>query len=207
MRYTAIAASLRHISRQQDGSVATEFALVAAPLIFLLFAIIELGLMFVTNINLSNATLQVARQVRTGGIVAAGSSVATSSGVLLTLADFKQAICNGLSMVPKTTCTSQLQIDIRTQSSFGQASANPMTGSTFNNASLCYYSGSGGSIVELRIYYLWPIATPVLLSALVNTSTYRSGSTTTTGSYRVLQSAEAFKIEPNSSGSNPGSGC
>lgn len=198
---------LKQILRRRDGAAAIEFALVATPFIFILFAIIEIGLIFVTNINLNNATLLLARQIRTGGIVAPGSSATSSSGIVLDLADFKTAICNNLPMVPSATCTTQLQVDIRTQTGFGSTSPSPFTGTTFSNSALCYFSGAGGSIVEFKAYYLWPVATPILLSALVNATTYKSGSTSTSGNFYVLQSAEAFKIEPNASGSNPGGGC
>ncbi len=193
--------------RRRDGVAAVEFALVAMPFVFILFAIIEIGLIFVTNINLSNATLLLARQIRTGGIIAPGVATTSSSGVALSPADFKTAICNNLTMVPAAACTTQLQVDIRTQSSFGQASANPISGTTFDNASFCFYSGASGSIVEFRAYYLWPVATPVLLSALVNATSYKAGATTTAGNFYILRSAEAFKIEQNSSGANSGSGC
>lgn len=193
--------------RRRDGAAAIEFALVATPFMFLLFGIIEMGIIFVTNINLSNATLLLARQIRTGGIMAPGSSATSSSGISLDLADFKTAICNKLLMVPSATCTAQLQVDIRTQSAFGVASTNPVNNKNFNNSSLCYYSGANGSIVEFRSYYLWPIATPILLSALANATSYTVGTTTTSGNFFVLQSAEAFKVEPNSSGTNSGSGC
>lgn len=193
--------------RRRDGAAAVEFAIVATPFIFLLFAIIEIGLIFVTNINLNNATLLLARQIRTGGIIAPGSSATSSSGISLDLADFKTAICNNLPMVPSATCTTQLQVDIRTQSAFGTASPSPFTGKNFSNSSLCYFSGAGGSIVEFHAYYLWPVATPILLSALVNATSYNSGSTSTSGNFYVLQSAEAFKIEPNSSGATATSGC
>lgn len=198
---------LKRTIRRRDGAAAIEFALVASPFIFMLFAIIEIGIIFVTNINLNNATLLLARKIRTGGIVAPGSSTTTSSGIVLSLADFKTAICNNLPMVPSATCTTQLQIDIRTQNGFGSTAPSPLTGNTFSNSALCYYSGASGSIVEFKAYYLWPVATPILTSALVNATTYKSGSASTSGNFYVLQSAEAFKIEPNSSGANPGSGC
>lgn len=199
--------SLTQILRRRDGAAAVEFAIVASPFVFLLFAIIEIGLVFVTNINLNNATLLLARKIRTGGIIAPGSTATTSSGVTLDLADFKTQICASLPMVPSATCTTQLQVDIRTQAAFGTASPSPFTGKSFSTSALCYFSGAGGSIVEFHVYYLWPVATPILLSALVNATSYQNGSTTTSGNYYVLQSAEAFKIEPNSSGSNSGSGC
>lgn len=198
---------LKRVLRRRDGAAAIEFALVVTPLMFMLFAIIEIGIIFVTNINLNNATLLLARRIRTGGIVAAGSSVTSSSGLVLSLADFKTAICNNLLMVPSATCTTQLQVDIRTQNNFGSTAPSPFSGKSFSNSALCYYSGQGGSIVEFKAYYLWPVATPILTSALVNATTYKSGSTNTSGNFYVLQSAEAFKIEPNNSGNNGGSGC
>lgn len=200
-------ASLKRVLRRRDGAAAIEFAIVVTPLVFMLFAIIEIGIIFVTNINLNNATLLLARQIRTGGIVAAGSSVTSSSGLVLSLADFKTAICKNLIMVPSATCTTQLQVDIRTQNNFGSTAPSPFAGTTFSNSALCYYSGQGGSIVEFKAYYLWPVATPILTAALVNATTYKSGSSSTSGNFYVLQSAEAFKVEPNNSGSNGGSGC
>lgn len=205
--FNAPLAYLKRIIRRRDGAAAIEFALVATPFIFMIFAIIEVGLIFVTNINLNNATLLLARKIRTGGIIAPGSSATSSSGVTLDLADFKVQICNNLAMVPSATCTTQLQVDIRTQAAFGSTSPSPFVGKTFNNAALCYFSGAGGSIVEFKAYYLWPVATPILLSALVNATAYNSGGTSTSGNFYVLQSAEAFKIEPNSSGANSGGGC
>ena len=194
--------------RKRNGAAALEFALIASPFIFLLFAITEIGLLFIANINLANATMALARQIRTGGIVAPGQATTTSSGVSLDLADFKTAICNMMTIVPTATCLSNLQVDIRTQAGFsGQVAPTPLAGGIFNSSSFCYYSGAGGSIVEFRAFYLWPVATPVLLSALVNATTYRTASTSTTGSYYVLVSSEVFKIEQNSSGSNNGSGC
>lgn len=194
--------------RHRNGAAAVEFALIASPFVFILFAIIEIGMIFVANINLANATLILARQIRTGGIVAPGAAQTSSSGVALDLADFKVAICNQMQIVPTAVCLAQLQVDVRTQSAFnGQTAPNPLSGKTFNNSSLCFYSGSGGSIVEFRAFFLWPVVTPVLLSALVNASTYTAGTTSTSGNFYMLVSSEVFKIEQNSSGSNNGSGC
>lgn len=194
--------------RDRRGVVAVEFAIIAAPFLYVLFAIIESGLIFVANIDLSNATMALARQIRTGAITAV-SSTATTSGTVLSLNDFKNAICTKMAFVPVATCNAQLQVDVRIQSAFGGASsaANPLSSGNFNNASLCFYSGSAGAIVEFRSFYLWPISTPFLFSALVNATSYTVNGQTSTGNFRVLLSAEAFKIEQNSSGANSGSGC
>ena len=192
----------------KDGAAAVEFAIAAVPFFYLLFAIIEVGLIFVANISLSNATFAMARQLRTGRIVAQGNSATGGTGAAMNLANFKIAICNQMPIVPNSVCLAQLQVDVRTLSSFsGQSPPSPTASNTFNNASLCYFSGSGGSIVEFRAFYLWQINTPLLFSALVNTTTYTSNGTTTSGNYYVLNSAEVFKVEQKSAGANTGSGC
>ena len=194
--------------RSRRGVAAVEFALVAMPFIFMLFAIIESGLIFVAQIDLSNATMSLARKIRTGAIMATGAS-STTSGPVLSLSDFKKAICNSMNFIPVNTCTAQLQIDVRTQSSFGgaQALAVPVVNMNFDNSTLCYFSGQSGSIVELRAFYLWTVNTPLLLTPLVNANAYTVGGTTAAGNYHVITSAEAFRVEQNNSGKNTGAGC
>ena len=194
--------------RSRRGAVAVEFALAVLPFLFVLFAIIESGLIFVAQIDLSNATMFLARQIRTGNLMAAGASSSTS-GITLSIADFKTAVCNSMNFIPTNTCATQLQVDIRTQSSFGggQTLGVPIVNMNFNNSALCYYSGQSGSIVELRAFYLWPVNTPLILSALVNATAYTSSGVTAYGNYSVIVSAEAFRVEQNSSGTNAGSGC
>ena len=182
--------------------------MVGLPLFFLLFAILELGLIFVLNFNLSNASSAVGRQLRVGTVVAPGASVTSSSGTQLDLSDFKTAICNKIGLVPTATCMSQLQVDVRTLSSFqNQTAPNPLSSGTFNSTGLCYYSGAAGSVVEFRAYYLWPVITPVLLSGLVNATSIVTGSGTSSGNWFAVSSTEVFKNEPSNSISNTSNSC
>ena len=199
---------LVHAVQSRRGAVALEFALTAMPFIFMLFAIIESGLIFVAQIDLSNATMNLARQIRTGNVMAAGLSSSTS-GTSLSLSDFKKTICNSMQFIPTSTCVNQLQVDMHTQMIFGsgQTASLPIVNLNFNNSALCYYSGQAGSIVELRVFYLWQVFTPLIMKALVNAQSYTVGGTTTNGSFHVITSAEAFRVEQNSSGSNAGGGC
>ena len=52
--------------RDQDGATAVEFALVAVPFLALLFAIIELAMMFWTTQILEESLSQTARSLLTG---------------------------------------------------------------------------------------------------------------------------------------------
>ena len=190
------------------GASMMEFALAAPPFFLLLFGTLELGLMFVTNIALTNATAQVARQVRVGQITLPGSTVVTGSGNQMTLSRFKTAICNGVAIMDTTTCLNQLQVDVRTQGSFG-GSTGPaaVTAGNFSSAGFCFYSGSPGNVVTMRAYLVWPILTPILLNMISNVSSMTSGGVTTTGTFLLLSSSESFKNEPNPNTINTGSGC
>ena len=185
-----------------------EFALVALPFFFLIFAVIELGLILLANVTLSNATLSLGRQIRVGKIIAAGKGVTTSAGALMSLSDFKTAICSNMAFVPTSTCQNQLQVDMRTQSSFqNSSSVSTGSGANFSTSSFCFYSGAPGDIVVMRAYFLWSIQTPLLLSPLGSVTSMTTSSGTATGDFFVLSSSEAFRNEPNAAVVNNGGGC
>ncbi len=195
-------------ARHRDGGVTVEFAIMVIPFLMLIFGIIELGLILVVDLNLTNATLILARQIRVGSMIAAGGSVATSSGSVINLSDFKQAICNNIKLVPNATCLSNLQIDMRTLSTFtGNTVPNPVSGRSFSSSALCFYSGASGNIVELRAFFLWPLFSPVLLSSFAQVTSLTTSAGTNTGAFFMLISSEVFKNEPNAASQNTGSGC
>ncbi len=199
---------LNIFASDRRGATAIEFAFVALPLFFLLFATLELGLVFVLNLNLSNAAAALGRELRVGEVIAPGSSVTSSTGTQLDLSDFKAAICSKIALVPTATCMNALQVDVRTLSSFqNQTPPNPISGGTFSTSGLCYYSGPASSVVEFRAYYLWPITTPVLLSGLANVTKVVTGSGTSSGSWVAISTTEVFKNEPSSSITNTSNSC
>ena len=195
------------------GATAVEFALVALPFLFLIFAILELALVFLVNVSLENATAVASRKLRTGQTVATGVGFTQPSsgqvGAYEDEAHFKNDICANMSWIPSSTCNSQLQVDVRSYSSFeSQSQPNPIVGTTFNAQNLCYYSGnssSGGqtsnTIVLVRAYYLWPLITSFLNGGLRNVTTVVTTvggvtQTTTGKSFSAVQANEVFKNEP-----------
>lgn len=194
-------------ARGDRGATLLEFAIVAMPLFFLLFAITELGLILATNINLSNSVLSLARQVRLGSVVLPGATVNSSTSTQMDLADFKTNVCANIAFMTAANCQSSLQVDVRVMTSFGAAAPNPISGSTFSTNAFCFYSGTPGSIVSIRTYLLWPVATPILLSALSQIQNVSTASGTSSGSYFVLIADEAFVNEPNGTATNTGNGC
>jgi len=199
---------VRELRADQGGATAVEFALIAVPFFAILFGILELALIFILNVSLGVATTAFATQLRTGQVQAAGLSAASSSGVQMDLADAKTAICNNLSLVPLATCQQQLQLDVRPITAFSNsASTNPVNGNTFNNSSLCFYSGNSGSIVEIRAYYLYSIVDPMLLAGFSTVTNYVSSSGSSSGSFYPITNVQVFKSEPYPGETNTGAGC
>jgi Flp pilus assembly protein TadG len=190
------------------GASAIEFALVAAPFLAILLGILELAIIFIVNTGLNVALATLATQIRTGQVQAPGVAATSSSGVQLDLADAKTRLCNQISIVSLSSCLQQLQLDVRPLSSFQlTTSASPISGSTFNSSSLCYYSGNAGGIVEMRAYYLYPLIDPLLLATFAGITTYVSSGGSSSGYYYPIQTTQVFKSENYSGQTNSGAGC
>ena len=162
--------------RSISGSAAIEFAFVAPIFFLFLMATIETGIIYLGNFVLQNAVGDAARQIRTG-------QAATSN---MTQAQFRTLICNGIS--PLLSCDSNLQIDVETFTNFASASiSNPITASGGLDPSLNNWApGTVCSIVLVRAFYTWTVATPLLTPFLVNMS----------NSDHLLSAAVVFRNEP-----------
>lgn len=191
------------------GAAMVEFCIAALPFMTMLFGTVELGLMYVTNACLTNATATIARQVRVGTVTLPGNGVATGTGKQMTLSAFKTAICRGVAIMDTASCVAQLQVDVRVQSSFGGSTSRAaVTNGSFSGAGFCFYSGSPGNVVTMRTYLPWGIATPLLLNMISNVSSVTaSDGSTSTGTFVLLSSSESFKNEPNPNTINTGNGC
>lgn len=126
------------------GGTIVEFALVAAPLIALLLAIIETSLTFFAQQGLETTAEAASRLLMTGQAQQANMNAQT----------FKNAACN--SLPPFLSC-SNLFIDVTTVSSYSGAFVAPpkitydKNGNISNNFS--YSPGGRNSIVVLRLMY------------------------------------------------------
>jgi Flp pilus assembly protein TadG len=163
------------------GSAAIEFAMVAPVLFLFLFGIIETGVIFFGSAMLQNATDDTARKIRTGQL--AGT---------LTLAQLRASVCsevNGLI----SDCSTALQIDLRSYTSFGSSSYPSITKAdgTVDTSKLAIQATADCSVVLLRTFYAWNIMTPLMQPLLQNTQT---------GKY-LLSASSAFRTEPYTSAS------
>src|SRR5437763_16507615 len=99
--------TVRRFARGEEGAAAVEFAMVAAPFLALVFAIMETALVFFASQTLETAVSDSARLIVTGQAQSKSYDAAA----------FKTAVCakiNGLF-----DCAGGLQIDVKTYSSFG----------------------------------------------------------------------------------------
>jgi Flp pilus assembly protein TadG len=159
-------------ARAERGATAVEFALVGMPFLMLIFAIIELGLVFLVSITLETAVTDVGRTIRTGEVQVAGG----------TAAGFKTAVCNKLSWLG-SKCEGALRIDVRTFSDY--ASTNTSSSNLNVPTNMNWDPGSPGSIVLVRAYYTWPLITPLLTTGLQSAD-----------GKRIIYAATAFSNEP-----------
>jgi Flp pilus assembly protein TadG len=166
---------LRRFRRHEGGNI-VEMGLVALPFITLLFGVLELGIIFMVQTTLENASYTVARQIRTGELQTAGGTAAT----------FKTAVCNEMGWLG-ASCATSLNVDVRTFSQFSAVTApSPVTGGAFDSTKTTFSPGSPGDIVLVRCFYTWTLFTPVLSVGLQNLS----------GGKRLLTAAVTFRNEP-----------
>jgi Flp pilus assembly protein TadG len=163
-------------SRARSGSAAIEFAFVAPIFFLLLMGTLETGLIYFGNFVLQNAIGDAARQIRTGQVALSG----------MNQTQFRTLVCNGIA--PVLGCDTDLQIDVRTFPNFGSATiTNPITAGGGLDPSLNSWApGTVCSVVLVRGFYTWKVATPLLTPFLVNMA----------NDSHLLTAAAAFRNEP-----------
>ena len=131
--------------------------MVAFPFFFMMFAIIELGMIFVTDSILENAMVETGRLVRTG-------RAATAK---LTAEQFKTELCGRMSIF-SGQCAARATLDVREIPQFrNQTPPDPMaSGTSFDASNLTYQPGQPGSLMLVRVWYRQPLFTPFLSQAL-----------------------------------------
>lgn len=167
----------RRFIREQDGSAAVEFALIAVPFLALLFAILETALVFFAGQTLEAAVSDASRLIMTGQAQTAGFSQA----------DFKTQVCNRIAGL--FDCSGGVYVDVKQYSSFSSVnSASPVTNGDFDTTKMAYVPGGPGCIEVVTLYYQWPIYVSLLGNNLSNLN----------GSKRLLVATSVFRNEPYS---------
>lgn len=163
-----------------SGATAVEFALVAAPFLALIIALMQTFLVFFAQQMLETVVRQSARLVMTGQVQSAQ----------LTQATFKQKVCDQIVIL--FSC-SGLMVDMQVATSWSSANTATPTltfdGSGNVTNSWQYNPGDAGDIVVLRVMYVWPV---VLGPLGFNLSNLGNGN-------RLIMSSAAFQNEPGAS--------
>lgn len=167
---------LGRFGRALDGSTAVEFGFVALPFLTLLFATMELGLVFMVSTTLQNAADTAARRIRTGELQAGNGDKAA----------FKTAVCNEMAWLG-TGCSTNLTVDVRTFTTFtGATVSDPLTNGAVDETKTQFTPGAAEDIVLVRVYYTWSLITPLLNSGMQNLSNGK----------RLISATVTFRNEP-----------
>lgn len=172
---------LNRYKTDNKGATALEFGLLAAPFLMILFAIVELAVVFFLNSTLTHAMHESARDVRTGEFQASCGGAA----------EFKSAVCDKLAI---GSC-SNLRIDVVTSPSGrfqpgllppAPTTADPSDPGNPNRLPDSYVQTAARSVVVVRAEYYHKLAFPGVMTRLSNQP----------GNYRLLSTSTAFRNEP-----------
>jgi len=164
---------------RRSGSAIVEFALIAPVFFLMIFALMEIGIIFFAQSTLQRATNDVARLVRTGQV----------QGGAMTQTQIFNRVCSDIAAL--MSCDNNLRVDIESFSNFGgETFSAPLNASGNFNTNNAYSPGSSCDVVLVRVYYSWTVFTPVLTPFLSNMA----------GSKHLLYGAASFRNEPYTSG-------
>jgi Flp pilus assembly protein TadG len=165
----------RRFVRQQEGAAAVEFALVAAPFLALLFAILETAFVFFANQTLEATAADAARLIMTGQAKNGGFSQA----------DFKTAVC--ARVYGLFDCANGMTVDVKTYASFAAVNnTSPVVNGQLDTTNMGYDDKGPGCIEVVKLYYQWPIYVSMYNTSLSNLS----------GNKRLLVATSVFRSEP-----------
>ena len=177
--------SSRAFFRCRKGATAVEFALVAAPFLALLVAILQAALVFFASRVLDEVTEEAARNLMTGQ---AQQGNVTQANFL------NNYVCGGSNtsaLVSALFTCSKIMVNVQNYPDFASANVssptltfNPTNGNVTNTWS--YNTGNPGDVLVIEVIYEWPI---VLGPLGMNLSNLSDGN-------RELVSVAVFKSEP-----------
>ena len=174
---------IRRYLKNREGTAAIEFAILAIPFFMLLFAILELAIVFFINSTLTHSVSEASRQIRTGNFQACGSKD-----------KFKELVC--ANMQGLGNCEKRLRIDVVTDNSFNTITLpappappdpDPSDPTAEDIENGTYTNTVASAPVIVRGLYYHKLVLPPQLTRLENISGK---------GIRLLAATTAFKNEP-----------
>lgn len=146
----------RAARKPREGAAAIEFAIVAVPFFFVIFAILELGVIFLVDSMMESAVQQASRLVRTGQAQEGAVSPA----------EFKSALCDEMSVF-SGDCQTRATVDVRVIPQFRDPDlTDPTADGVLGPDDGGFDPGAAGDLMLVRVWYEQPVITPMLSQAL-----------------------------------------
>lgn len=140
------------------GGTAVEFALTLPILAALLFATLQVGVIFIAKAYLETGAEQAARTVMTNNATVTSGGVTTP----MTQAQFQAAVCSRMpALFNCANLIVQLQLLPPTATSVTSLLPQFKADGTLKNATT-YTTGSSGALMVLTVMYQWPVFGGVL---------------------------------------------
>lgn len=174
---------MRRYLKNREGTAAIEFAILAIPFFMLLFAILELAIVFFINSTLSHAVSEAGRQIRVGNFQSCG-----------TQDSFKNLVCTNMRGLGN--CNKRLRIDVVSGNAFGSITlpvpadppaADPTDPNAEDIPNGDWVNTVASAPVVIRGLYYHKLVLPPQLTRLENLDGR---------GIRVLDATTAFKNEP-----------
>lgn len=201
---------VRRFAKDAKGAAAVEFAFVAVPFFALVFAILELSLIFFGTQMIETATADSARLVLTGQqqtTDATPNANGTPKTTDQKLADFKKSLCDpakGSMLKALFDCT-KLIVDVRSYGKCftGANMASPIVNGQMDPSFTAQYQPGGATdVTVVRVMYPWDtwiVNWPYRVAGIFMDFSNMAGSK------RMLIASSAFRNEPYAVGSSIGS--
>lgn len=177
--YKRVLVRTQKFSKNQEGATAIEFALVAIPFFAIVFAIIELAIIFFISSTLNHAVSETGRLIRTGNFQNCGQDL------------FKELVCD--NMAGLAGCSNNLTLDVLSQPEFQQIQVpdqRPLEDDGVNEPTApdgAFDSAPASTPVVVQATFYYKLALPPQLTRLE--SIPGSG-------LRVIRATTAFRTEP-----------
>lgn len=170
--------------RSDDGATAVEFGLLALPFFSLMYAILEVAMVFWSSQMLETATAAAARQIYTGQFQTSASNNQANQTSSDLQANFKTALCANVSAM--FDCPSSVFVDVRNITTNSAAATPPvMVNGAFNGSAFGYQSVAAGqtALVTAALEY------KTIIKVVTGTPGLTSGN-------RILMATAIFQTEP-----------
>jgi Flp pilus assembly protein TadG len=167
----------------RKAATAVEFALIAAPFLAIIAALIQTFLLFFAQSQLENAVRQSARQILTGQVQTQDASLSQAAAQTA----FNNTVCNNAAAL--FNCAG-LMVDVQVASAWAAANAGLPTLTYDANGNVNntwqFKPGNAGDIVVVRVMYLWPVFFGPIAFNMANQA----------NGTRLIMASAAFQNEP-----------